>query len=435
MNTSTSTLSGTEPSTQPNVKSEDADRVLAARALALLRVLLLPIVFAGDRLVAHPTVGTVNFDIALGAAAIYSALMLLDSWTQSGPHAPTGLVVVCDLVLVGALAYESGGAFSELRAAFLALPLGAALLLAPKRTGAVSLATATTYLVVAIVHPATRAERLTATIAHGLYVLWIGIAAVVLARLLTQRRQRITDLSTARGRLVAQAVAAEERARTQVADALHDHAIQNLFSARQDLVDARGGDPGALDRAEVAVRLALDQLRNVVHELHPYLLDRLDLPNALQTIAEQQGRRGGYQVQVDIDPKAAGVHDQLIASLAREFLANTATHADASLVKVRVAYRGDTIVLDVVDNGCGFTREQQTAALREGHIGLASSRERVEACGGTLNVMSLSGDGTQVRCAIPAGAAHQSIEQQPERPRDEPTRPQAAAVPPPKAAR
>ncbi len=403
MSSSTTNSTGAAPSPQSDLNPEPPDRTMAARALALLRILLLPIVFFGDRLIAHPTVGTVNFDIVLGVAALYSALMLLDSWTRGGPHAPTGVILVCDLVLVGGLAYESGGAFSELRAAFLALPLGAALLLAPSRTVAVSLATVTTYLLVAIVHPATHAERLNTTIAHGLYVVWIGFTAVVLANLLTRRRERIADLSTARGRLVAQAVAAEERTRKQVADTLHDHAIQNLLTARQDLVDVRGGDPDALDRAEEALRLALEQLRNVVHELHPYLLDRLDLPSALQTIAEQQARRGGYKIQVEIDPTVAGVHDQLIASLIREFLANAATHANASLVKVQAAHRGDTIVLDVIDNGRGFTPQEQTAALREGHIGLASSRERVEACAGTLNVTSRSGDGTQVRCALPVG--------------------------------
>ena len=356
MNRSPITLNEAEPWQPPDAGSEQGERRLARRALAILRVLLLPIVFAGDRLVAHPTVGTVRFDIALGIAAVYGALMLLDSWARGGPHVPIGLLVVGDLVLVGTLAYESGGAFSELRGAFLALPLGAALLLAPKRAGAVSLAAIATYFVVAIVHPATRAERLSVTIGHGLYIVWIGIAAVVLAELLTQRRHRIMDLSAARGRLVAQALEAEERARTQVAGFLHDEAMQNLLTARQDLVDARGGDTGALDRAEVALHLALDQVRNVIRDLHPYLLDRLDLPGALQTIAEQQARRGGWEVQVEVDPLAAGVHDQLIASLAREFLTNAAKHADASRVKVRVACRNDTIVLDVEDNGRGFPR-------------------------------------------------------------------------------
>ncbi|MHB8659827.1 MAG: sensor histidine kinase [Solirubrobacteraceae bacterium] len=404
MNNGTAVQTRAEPAAQSNAHSQAADRRLAVRGLALLRVLLLPIVFAGDRLVDHPMVGTVNFDIVLGVATVYSALMLRDSWRPRGPRAATGAMIVCDLVLVGALAYESGGAFSELRAAFLALPLGAALLLAPRRTVAISLATVATYLVVAIIHPATRAEPISATIAHGLYVLWIGIAAVVLATLLDERRERITALSTARGRLVAQAVAAEERTRRQVADALHDHAIQNLLTARQDLVDARAGDPGASERAEVALQLALDQLRNVVRELHPLLLDRLDLPHALETIADQQARRGGYQVRVETDPRAVGTHDELIAALAREFLANAATHADASRVTLQLAYHDDAIVLDVADDGCGFTPDQQAGALRDGHIGLASSRERVEACAGTLTVTSHSGEGTRIRCAIPVGS-------------------------------
>ncbi len=83
-------------------------------------------------------------------------------------------------------------------------------------------------------------------------------------------------------------------------------------------------------------------------------------------------------------------------------MTNAAKHADASQVKVRVTCCEDTIVLDVEDNGRGFTPEQRTAALRDGHIGLASSRERVEAQAGTLNVTSSSGHSTRVRCAIPA---------------------------------
>ena len=67
------------------------------------------------------------------------------------------------------------------------------------------------------------------------------------------------------------------------------------------------------------------------------------------------------------------------------------------------------------------TSEEQTAALREGHIGLAASRERVEACAGTLDVTSGSGGGTHVRCAIPVG--DRSIKVNPERSTDEPTRP------------
>ena len=384
-----------------------SDHRVAVRALAILRVLLLPIVLAGDRLVAHPTVGTRHFDLVLGVACVYSVLALVDAWRPRGPSLPVGLVLTFDLLLVGALTYESGGAFSQLHAAFLAVPLAAALLVAPRRTAAVSVATGLVYLLVAVTHPATHGtKRLDVTLAQGLYVVWVGSAAVLLSSLLNRRRQQILDLGDARGRLVAQAVEAEERARKRLSDDLHDHAIQNVLTARQDVADAIAGDSTALERAETALRQALEQLRTAVRELHPYLLDHLDLPSGLETIAEHHAARGGYHAQITIDPAAVGTHDQLVVSLVRELLANVAKHAKATLANVDLTQCEHGLLLEVSDNGRGFTADEQLAALRAGHIGLASVRERVEASGGTFEIFSPTGAGTRVRCAIPTPACH-----------------------------
>ncbi len=394
------TSSGLEPG-----DSERPDHTRAARALAFLRVLLLPIVFVGDRLVSHPTVGTHHFDMVFDAACAYASVVLVEAWRPRGPRLPVGVLLACDLLFVGALTYQSGGAFSQLGAAFLALPLGAALMLAPNRTAVVSLATGIVYLLVGITHPATHGtNRLNVTLAQGLYVLWVGGAAVVLASLLGRRRRRILDLADARGRLVAQAVEAEERARRRLSDDLHDHAIQNVLTARQDVADARDGDASALDRAEQALRLALAQLRSAVRDLHPYLLDHLDLPSALETIAEQHATHGGYQVDIDIDPAAVGVHDQLVVSLARELLANAAKHASARHVSLALHHGEHAVTLEVSDDGRGFSSDQRLTALRAGHIGLASTRERVEASHGSFEIHSKPGAGTRVRCALPAPA-------------------------------
>ena len=390
----------------PHGGEEDAyraDQRVAARALAVLRVLLLPIVFAGDRLVAHPTVGTHHFDLVFGVACIYAALVLADSVRRGGPRLPAGPVLACDLLLVAALTYSSGGAFSQLHAAFLALPLAAALLLSPTRTALISVVTGVVYLAVAFIHPATHGtKRVDVTLAQGLYVVWFGSAAVVLSSLLSRRRRRILDLAEARGRLVAQAVEAEERARKLLSDDLHDHAIQNVLTARQDVADALDGDTSALERAERALRLAVEQLRSTVRELHPYLLTYLDLPGTLDAIAEQHAARGGYRVKMTIEPAAAGIHDELVVSLVRELLSNIAKHARATRATVTLTRDRHDVTLEVTDDGRGFTGERQVAALLEGHIGLASSRERVEASGGRFQITSKPGGGTRVRCTIPA---------------------------------
>jgi signal transduction histidine kinase len=85
--------------------------------------------------------------------------------------------------------------------------------------------------------------------------------------------------------------------------------------------------------------LGTEQLRSSVRELHPYLLDHLDLPSAVQSIAEQHAGRGGYRVSVDIEQTAVGIHDRLIVALIRELLTNATKHADAASVDVRLVLK------------------------------------------------------------------------------------------------
>jgi two-component system NarL family sensor kinase len=375
----------------------------STRWLAILRLLLLPIVFAGDRLASHPKVGTTNFNLIFVVACVYAALALLDS-RRHDRGLPLWLFASLDLVLVCALTYESGGAFSKLLWAFLFLPLGAAILLDPRRTAAVSAITAIAYLTVALTHPATHSQQLDLVLVQGLYLAWVAIAAVVLSSLLARRWAGIVSLAAERGSLVTQALAAEDRARQRLADDLHDAAIQNLLAARQDLVEARRGEPAAIDRAEAAIRLTLGQLRSTVGELHPYVLEQLGLQAALETLAEQQARRGDYRVRTRIEPEAVGVCDQLIVSLARELLANATHHAGARHATLELSSHAHTIELAVIDDGCGFEGRQLQSSLREGHIGLASCRERIQALGGRLEIRSTVGSGTTVHCVIPRQA-------------------------------
>lgn len=400
------TLDGAEPEVQAVAAPalpDDSDARLATRLLGVLRLLLLPIVLVTDRLVSHPQVGSLAFDVILAAATLYSALLIALHWRD--PRRRSGFEVACDLTFVSALAFASGRAFSDLRPAFFVIPLGAAIALSPRRTAVVSAVTTLAYLLVGIAHPGGGQRDLAVIVVEGLYVAWVGVAAVVLAFLLGVRQRQIMRLVRSTGALVAQAVDAEERAQRRVSDALHDHALQNMLTARQDLADARAGDQDALGRAERALALAVDQVRSTVRELHPYVIDHLDLAASLETIAEQQALRGGYQVDVRVDPAAAGPHDALLASAARELLINVTRHAVAARVTVTVTTDGDELRLQVSDDGRGCTAEQRADALAAGHIGLAALRARLLASSGSFRIESAPGAGTVVTCVLPLRGA------------------------------
>jgi len=142
------------------------------------------------------------------------------------------------------------------------------------------------YVGVSLPHPATqRGEDLEFILTQALYVAWMGLAAVVLSVILTRRAERIDQLAALRGRLVAEALDAEDRERRRLAEALHDEAIQNLLAARQELGEAERGDGESLWRARVGVDRTVDQLRTAIFELHPHLLESAGLPAALEAVA------------------------------------------------------------------------------------------------------------------------------------------------------
>ncbi len=86
-----------------------------------------------------------------------------------------------------------------------------------------------------------------------------------------------------------------------------------------------------------------------------------------------------------VEPDAAGAHDELLLSLARELLANAARHAEASRVDVAVRREPGEVVLSVEDDGAGFAPGRLEAALATGGIGArrraaSASRRSAGAC-------------------------------------------------------
>jgi len=220
-------------------------------------------------------------------------------------------------------------------------------------------------------------------------------------------QEQIAEISAARGRLVAQAIDAEDRARRGISEALHDGALQELLAVRNELfaMTGRGGDDAALEAAQQRLVEILAHLREVMSALHPTVLHYGGLEAALHAVAEQQGGAAAFEAAVTVEPAATGAHDELLLSLARELLENTARHAAAARVEVAVRAEAAAVVLSVADDGAGFAPGRLQAALAGGAIGVASCRERVEALGGTFSVSAAPGAGTRAEAWIPAVAA------------------------------
>jgi signal transduction histidine kinase len=204
----------------------------------------------------------------------------------------------------------------------------------------------------------------------------------------------------------------EERSR--LARDLHDALTQRLFSLNLTLeaaaATAAGGDPAptveAIHQARGLVDSALAELRTVIFELRPPALEADGLLGALRKLAALLSRAYGVPVTVAdarppgaVGPSPAG--ERQLWRVAEEAMSNALRHAEASAVTVTVTAeadgRGGTL-LSVADDGVGFDPDARSIASRR--LGLVSMRERIEAVGGTFEIVSAPGQGTTVRASV-----------------------------------
>jgi two-component system, NarL family, sensor kinase len=373
--------------------------------VALLRVALVPVVLVGERLVDHPAVHTGAFPFLLAAFAVWAGAMLVLRLNDRAPPAAIARAEpFVDLAAITALTYASGGPFSETAMAFFALPVLAATRLRPRVTAGWALGAIAAFVVLSVIHPTRGTSEATRRmISQVVYLGWIGGAATIVSAWLHRRDAALARLASEREQLAGHALAAEQRERRRLAENLHDEAVQTLSLARQELADFhRTGREEAYDRTRAAIDETLNQLRGEIFELHPYVLDHAGLPAALSAIADRCAERTGAKVTVAVDPEAAGRYDELIVVLARELLSNVVKHSAAGKVALTLAADHERIELEVRDDGRGFDPGRREAALLEGHVGLASSEQRLRSVGGRLSVTSAPGHGTVVRATLPS---------------------------------
>jgi signal transduction histidine kinase len=202
-----------------------------------------------------------------------------------------------------------------------------------------------------------------------------------------------------------QAAVLEERQR--LARELHDSVTQALYgislyaeAAGRALSDGET-QPVATNLQEIrdTTQEALAEMRLLLFELRPPLLQEHGLPAALRARLQAVEARAGLVTEFDCqcDERLAPGTEQELYRLAQEALNNVLKHAHAGRVTVRYAVLNSHATLEVTDDGVGFEPSFRAA---EG-FGLPGMRERVERLGGTLRIESSPGAGTRLHVEVP----------------------------------
>jgi signal transduction histidine kinase len=148
---------------------------------------------------------------------------------------------------------------------------------------------------------------------------------------------------------------------------------------------------------------AMETARRVITDLRPSVLDQLGLWAALEWYAGQIEERTSLQCSVVIDAQAARVDVGSERSIAlfrivQETLTNVVRHAHASNVTILARCEGNSIVIEVKDDGIGI--EPQGLLKRESW-GIEGMYERARYVGGELNINGIVGESTTVVVRVP----------------------------------
>ena len=231
--------------------------------------------------------------------------------------------------------------------------------------------------------------------------LFIAVAAVttlLLSAIMAERMQFADGLAASRARIVG----AADTERRRLERNLHDGAQQRLIALAYRLHDAtlaadgaRDGTRKLLEESEEQLQLAIDELRELAHGIHPAMLTTLGLGNAIHGLTE----RASIPVTVvhlseeRVDAAAESTAYYVVA----EALANAQRHSHATSVRVWAIVSPGLLRVEVDDNGVGGAAEELGS-------GLQGLRDRVEALGGSFRVISIPGLGTRIGAEIPATA-------------------------------
>ena len=194
--------------------------------------------------------------------------------------------------------------------------------------------------------------------------------------------------------------------RNRVARDLHDSVAQTLFSstlfveAGREL--AHGGDVEGvlhqLERTNQLIQQALHEMRLLLYQLRPPMLEEGGLIRALQKrlyIIENMSEIETFLFAQEIELPTTT--EEELYWIAQEALNNVLKHAQASVIRLYLRCEGKQVILEVCDNGQGFDPE---CLPKERGMGVNNMRVRAEKLGGTLKIQSQPKEGTTIHVSV-----------------------------------
>jgi PAS domain S-box-containing protein len=232
---------------------------------------------------------------------------------------------------------------------------------------------------------------------------------------ITERKRAEEQLAASHERLRSLSTHLEslrEEERKKIARDLHDETSQVVTSLTAHLEAAVNMLPAGASRVKSLLKNAedlsvniLDQLQNVIYELHPLVLDDLGLVAAVRWLLENNLKVAGTKVDFKVTGRKRRFPRHLETTIFRvtqEAVTNIVKHAKASNVIVRLELSRDAVSMRIMDDGEGFD-VAEAMNIKQGlrGYGLLGMKERIQLIGGTFTLRSGPEKGTEIDIQIP----------------------------------
>lgn len=218
------------------------------------------------------------------------------------------------------------------------------------------------------------------------------------------QREQLRDLTM-------RMVEIEEDERKRLAGLLHDQVGQTLAALsiqlnmleNQSSSESQSAIQPFISQAQNMLEEVGERTRDVMSELRPPVLEDYGLLAAIEWYADQLTTRTGVPILVEgdrIQPRLAPEFEMTLFRVLQEALTNSAKHAHASLVRIELTEKDETIQLNIIDNGTGVQTGRLQASSKR-HWGLRMMRERIQALNGVFDLHSSRQQGTRISIRVP----------------------------------
>ncbi len=232
---------------------------------------------------------------------------------------------------------------------------------------------------------------------------------------ITERKRAFEELQKSRQEyraLSAHLQRIREDERASIARELHDELGQILTSLKMNIaftrreleesesIEIKNKMLSEFQAMNLTIDKAVSEVRKLITQLRPELLDKLGLIAALEWYSEEYQKTTKINCVFTSDSEELFLNHDLelaVFRIVQEAMTNAAKHSDAKSVQIMLGKRENKLSIEIIDDGKGILETELDGTTSFGLLGM---RERASIIGGNLEIFGAPGKGTTVRLVI-----------------------------------